>query len=192
MPHTENAEELPDCPTCTAPTTTTPPVPQNLKTLLLKQQAQAGDVVTCWSSPGQIVRGREIRASCVEPSSTTRAKSREPASPVEGRTELDLVQDEVDEAKRLLEEAQVEVQAAYDKVTEAVPGGTGNGGDGTDQETVGGESGANRSMKMGQKKTSARRHQKDKDHVGKIVRGRQRGRKTTEQQGHHSTVHQFL
>ena len=179
-------------PTCTAPTTTTPPVPQNLKTLLLKQQAQAGDVVTYWSSPGQIVRGREIRASCVEPSSTTRAKSREPASPVEGRTELDLVQDEVDEAKRLLEEAQVEVQAAYNKVTEAVPGRTGNGGDGTDQETVGGESRANRSMKMGQKKTSGWRHQKDKDHVGKIVRGRQRGRKTTEQQGHHSTVHQFL
>ena len=28
-------------PTCTAPTTTTPPVPQHLKTLLLKQQIQA-------------------------------------------------------------------------------------------------------------------------------------------------------
>ena len=38
---------------------------------------------------------------------------------VEGRTELDLVQDEVDEAKRLLEEAHVEVQAAQNKVTEA-------------------------------------------------------------------------
>ena len=38
---------------------------------------------------------------------------------VEGRTELDLVQDEVDEAKRLLEEAHVEVQAAHNKVTEA-------------------------------------------------------------------------
>ena len=33
---------------------------------------------------------------------------------VEGRTELDLVQDEIDEAKRLLE-----VQAAQNKVTEA-------------------------------------------------------------------------
>ena len=38
---------------------------------------------------------------------------------VEGRTELDLVQDEVDEAKRLLDEARVEVQAAQNKVTEA-------------------------------------------------------------------------
>ena len=37
----------------------------------------------------------------------------------EGRTELDLVQDEVDEAKRLPEEAHVEVQAAQNKVTEA-------------------------------------------------------------------------
>ena len=38
---------------------------------------------------------------------------------VEGRTELDLAQDEVDEAKRLLEEAQVEVRAAQNKVIEA-------------------------------------------------------------------------
>ena len=38
---------------------------------------------------------------------------------VEGRTELDLVQDEVEEAKRLLEEAHVEVPPAQNKVTEA-------------------------------------------------------------------------
>ena len=42
-----------------------------------------------------------------------------PCQKVEGRTELDLVQDEVDEARRLLEEAHVEVQAAQNKVTEA-------------------------------------------------------------------------
>ena len=42
-----------------------------------------------------------------------------PSSTVEGRTELDLVQDGVDEAKRLLEEAHVEVQAGQNKVTEA-------------------------------------------------------------------------
>ena len=41
-----------------------------------------------------------------------------PRRTVEGRTELDLVQDEVEEAKRLLEEAHVEVQAAQNKVTE--------------------------------------------------------------------------
>ena len=38
---------------------------------------------------------------------------------VEGRTGLDLVQDEIDEAKRLLEAAHLEVQAAQSKVTEA-------------------------------------------------------------------------
>ena len=38
---------------------------------------------------------------------------------VEGRTELDLVKDEVKEAKRLLEEAHVEVQTAKKKVPEA-------------------------------------------------------------------------
>ena len=38
---------------------------------------------------------------------------------VGGRTELDLVQDEINEAKRLLEEAHLEVQAAQSKVTEA-------------------------------------------------------------------------
>ena len=38
---------------------------------------------------------------------------------MEGRTDLDLVQDEVEEAKTLLEEAPVEVQAAQNKVTEA-------------------------------------------------------------------------
>ena len=42
-----------------------------------------------------------------------------PNRTVEGRTELDLVQDEVDESKRLLEEDHVEVQAAQNKVTEA-------------------------------------------------------------------------
>ena len=38
---------------------------------------------------------------------------------VEGRTELELVQDEIGEAKRLLEEAHLEAQAAQSKVTEA-------------------------------------------------------------------------
>ena len=81
-----------------------------------------------------MVPERETRASCVEPSSTTWAKSWEPTSPysgnwcptkrhssqkVEGRTELDLVQDEVDEAKRSLEEAHLDAQAAQNLVIEA-------------------------------------------------------------------------
>ena len=72
---------------------------------------------------------------------------------MDGRTELDLVTDEVDEAKRLLEEAHVEVQAAKKKSTRSsIPGGTSNGGDGMDQETVGGELGTSRSIRTGQKK----------------------------------------
>ena len=46
-------------------------------------------------------------------------EKRHSSQKVEGRTELDLAQNEVDEAKRLLEEAHVEVQAAQNKVTEA-------------------------------------------------------------------------
>ena len=42
-----------------------------------------------------------------------------PNRTVEGRTELNLVQDEVDESRRLLEEAHVEVPAAQNKVIEA-------------------------------------------------------------------------
>ena len=37
-------------------------------------------VDTSWSSPGQVAREREIRVSCAVPSSTTRARSLEPAS----------------------------------------------------------------------------------------------------------------
>ena len=66
---------------------------------------------------------------------------------VEGRTELDLVQDEADEARTLLEEGHVEVQTAQNKVT-----GTSDGGNVPDQETVGGELGASRSMRTSQKK----------------------------------------
>ena len=49
----------------------------------------------------------------------TNEGKRHSSQTVEVRTELDLVQDEVDEAKRLLEEAHVGVQAAQNKVTEA-------------------------------------------------------------------------
>ena len=80
-------------PTCTAPTTATPPVPQNLKILLLKQQTQSNstrvsqrrDVATSWSSLGQMARERDLRVSCVEPSSTTRARLLEPAKPIQRR-----------------------------------------------------------------------------------------------------------
>ena len=75
----------------------------------------------------------------------TDEEKRHSSRTVEGRTELDLLQDEVDEAKRLLEDAHVAVQAAQNKVTS-------DGGNVPDQETVGGELGTSRSMRTGQKK----------------------------------------
>ena len=142
-------------PTCTAPTTTTPPVPQNLKTLLRKQQTQAVNdripakgcrhlLVKPWASgTGKGKTCQLCGAIKGEITGTSKSIQRKLVSneekhhsnrTVEGRTALDLVQDEVDEAKRLLEEAHAEVQAAQNKVTEAsFAGGTSNGGDGTDQ-----------------------------------------------------------
>ena len=141
VPHTEDAEEkgrrvvlgVPEL--SNVHSTTTPPGPQYLKMLPLKQQTQAvNDRIPAKGCRHLLVkpRQRDMRVSCVESSSTTRAGSLEPASQlvtserklhsnrtVEGRTELDLVQDEFDEAKRLLEEAHLEVQAAQSKVTEA-------------------------------------------------------------------------
>ena len=79
-------------PTCAAPTTTTPPVPQNLKTLLLKaanpnsqlQDPSEGMPTPPGQALGQRHGKRGIRVSCVEPSPTTRARSLEPASRSKG------------------------------------------------------------------------------------------------------------
>ena len=43
-------------------------------------ESQRRDVDTSWSSPGQVARERVRRVSCAGPSSTTRARSPEPAS----------------------------------------------------------------------------------------------------------------
>ena len=120
-------------PKCTAPTTTTPPVPQNLKTLLLKQQAHAVNeripakgcrhllVKPLANGTGKgnkcQLRGVNINdkgeitgtSKSVQRKLVNDEEKRHSSRMVEGRTELDLVQDEVDEAKRLLEEANVEV-----------------------------------------------------------------------------------
>ena len=127
-----------------------------------------GQALSTWYGNTRLVvlevtaREREIRVSCVEPSSTTRARSLEPAADerklhsnwtVKGRTKLDLVKDEVDEAKRLLEEAHVEVQAAQNEVTEAAfRVGQAMEEMAQIRKPLEGESGANRSMKIGQKK----------------------------------------
>ena len=191
VPHTEDAEEkgrrvvlgMSELSNVYSSTTTTPPVPQNLKTLLLKRQTAVHDripvkgcrllLVKPWANGtgkgntcqlcGAIINDkREITGTSMsvqrklvtdeEKHHSSRTRT------VEGRTELDLVQDEVDEAKRLLEEAHVEVQAAQNKETEAAfRVGTSNGGDSTDQETVGGGLGTSRSMK------------RTKSFVGKMV-----------------------
>ena len=131
-------------PTCAAPTTATPHVPQNLKMLLLEQQTQAVNdripakggrhlLVKPWANGtgkgntcqlcGAIISDKgEITGTSksVQRKLVNDEEKHHSSRTVEGRTELDLVQDEVDEANRLLEEANVEVQAAQNKVTEAI------------------------------------------------------------------------
>ena len=88
---------------CTAPTTSTPPVPQNLND---RSSAKGRRRLTNNKS---IQRKEEKRHS---------------SQKVQGRTELDLVLDEVERSleeahKRSLEEAHLEVQAAQNKAIEA-------------------------------------------------------------------------
>ena len=115
-------------PTCTAPTTTTPQVPQNLKTLLLEQQTQVVNdrtpakgcrhlLVKPWANGTGKGNTCQLCGAITNDKGeiTGTSKSDEgkqhPNRTVEGRTELDLVQDEVDETKRLLEEARVEANS---------------------------------------------------------------------------------
>ena len=157
-------------PTCTAPTTTKPLVPQNLKTLLLKQQTQSVNdripakgcrhlLVKPWANGTGKGNTCQLCGAITndkgEITGTSKSVQRKLANDegkqhlnrtVEGRTELDL-QDEVDEAKRLLEEAPCGGPSSPEQSNRSsIQGGTSNGGDGTDQETVGGELGTSRSM----------------------------------------------
>ena len=185
VPHTEDAEEkgrrvvlgMSELSNLYSSHDYDPSVPQNLKTLLLKQQTQAVNdripakgcrhlLVKPWANGtgkgntcqlcGAIIKDKgEITGTSksVQKKLVTDEGKHHSSWTVEGRTELDLVQDEVDKAKRLLEEAHVEVQASPEQSNRSsIPGGTINGGDGTDQETVGGELGTSRSMRTGQKK----------------------------------------
>ena len=129
-------------PTCTAPTTATPSVPQNLKKPLLKQQTKAVNeripakgcrhlLVKPWADGtgkgnacqlcGAIITDKgEITGTskAIQRRLTTAEMTPHSNPTVEGRTELDPVQDEIDKAKRLLEEHHLEVQAAQSRVTE--------------------------------------------------------------------------
>ena len=131
-------------PTCTASTTTTPPVPQHLKMLRIeKKQTQAVNdripakgcrhfLVKPWANGTGKGTTRQLcgaiindKGEITETSKSIQRRLMIAETPfhsnrkVGGRTALDLVQDEIDEAKRLMEEAHVEVQAAQAKVTEA-------------------------------------------------------------------------
>ena len=164
-------------PTCTAPTTTPPPVPHNLKMLLLKQQTQAVNdripakgcrhpLVKPWATCtgkgstcqlcGAIINDKgEITGTSksVQRKLVTDEVKHHSSCTVEGCTEVDLVQDEVDEAKRLLEEAHFGgASSPGQSDRSSIPSGTSNGGSVPDHETVGGEPGASRVMKTGQKK----------------------------------------
>ena len=88
----------------------------------------SGQALGKWHGKGKYVsavwvhhqrQGRDHWNQQVGPEETTDEGKHHFSWTVEGRTELDLVQDEVEEAKRLLEEVHVEVQAAQNKVTEA-------------------------------------------------------------------------
>ena len=70
--------------------------------------------------------------------------------------------------------------------------GTGDGEDVFHHETVGGELGASRSMKTGQKNRLLGGIKKTKTLWEKWYETYQGGGETTEQQGRHSTVHRFL
>ena len=172
VPHTEDAEEKGDAWVWGANVYSTQ-VPLNLKMLLLKQQTQAVNdripakgcrhlLVKPWENGtgkgntcqlcGAIINDKgEITGS--SKSIQTNLVTDEGKRTVEGRTELDLVQDEVDVTKRSLEEAHFgSISSPEQSVRNGIPSGRGDGGDVPDQETVGGESGASRSMKTGQKK----------------------------------------
>ena len=116
---------------------------QNLKTLQLKQQTQAVNdripakgcrhlLVKPWANGtgkgntcqlcGVIINDKgEITGTSksIQRKLVNDEVKRHSNWTVEGRTGLDLVQDEVDQAQRLLEEAHVEVQTAQNKLTEA-------------------------------------------------------------------------
>ena len=153
------------------------PVPQNLQTLLLKQQTQAVNdripakgcrhlLVKPWANGtrkgntcqlcGAIINNKsEITGTSksIQRKLVTDEGKRHSSRTVEGRTELDLVQDEVDEAKRLLEEAHLEVQAAQNKVTEAAfRVGQAMEEMAQIRKLLGGELGTSRSMRTGREK----------------------------------------
>ena len=120
-------------PMCKAPTTTTPLVAQSEAANPSSQRQDPSEGMS--TPPGQALgkchgKGKlcaiisdkgEITGTSksIQRKLVTDEGKRHSSRTVEGRTELDLVQDEVDEAKRLLEEAHVKVQAAQNKVTEA-------------------------------------------------------------------------
>ena len=138
VPHTENAEEgggrvvwgLPKFFSVYS-TTTTPPVARNLndripakgcRHLLVKPRAKGtGKGNTCQLCGAIINDKGEITGTSksIQRKLVSNEEKRHSSQKVEGRTELDQVQAEVDEAKRLLEEAHVEVPAAQTKAIEA-------------------------------------------------------------------------
>ena len=81
-------------------------------------RGKGNHVPTVWSHHQR--QGRDHWDQLVDSTATDDRRDTASLQPEGGvRTELDLVQDEIDEAKRLLEEAPLEVRAAQSKVAEA-------------------------------------------------------------------------
>ena len=145
-------------PTCTALTTTNPPVPQNLKTLPLKQQTQAVNdripakgcrhlLVKPWANGTRKANTCQLCGAISNDKGEITGTSKSVQRTVEGRTELDR------RGRRSQEVAGRSPcggpSSPEQSNRSSIPGGTSNGGDGTDQETVGGELGTSGSMTGG-------------------------------------------
>ena len=138
----------------TAPTTTTPPVPQHLKILLIKQQTSGVNdsipakgcrhlLVKPWAHGTRKGTTCQLRGAIIIDKTPLH-----PNRKVGGRTELDLVQDEINEAKRLLEEAIWKYKQPRQSGGSSMPSG-----EAMDEMTkIKSESGVTRSMKTGQRK----------------------------------------
>ena len=191
---------------CAAPTTTTPPVPQNLndripakgcRHLLVNPWANSTEKGNTCQLCGAIIndKGEITRTSKSIQQKLVSKRGETTFQPEGGGTHRT-----GSGARRGRRSQEVAGRGPFGSTSSqeqsdrsSIRSGTDDGEHDPDQETVGSEPGASWSINEDRpEKTFAGRHQKHKDNVRKMVRSHQGGRKTTEQQGRHSTVHRFL
>ena len=197
-------------PMCTAPTTTTPPVPQNLKTLLTEaanpsSQRQdpsegmsppPGQVLGTWHGKGKYVsavwghhqqQGRGHWHQQVDPKEIGDRREEASLQPDGGGTHRTgrgagrgRRSQEIDGGSPFGSPSSPEQSDRS-----SIPSGTGDGRNVPDLETVGGEPGASKPMKTSQKKRLLGGIRKTK-----IMR--ERWYESTKEEEKHSTIHRFL